>query len=67
VTIASSEPEHIGVDLPPTTKSISSSSVAAVEEDIDELSTGSGSPSPRRSNTFCETECDSAKIYPVER
>lgn len=41
-----SAPEHTGVDLPPTTTSILSST-AAVEEDIDELSTGSGSPPPR--------------------
>lgn len=41
-----SEPEHTGVDLPPITTSMSSST-AAVEEDIDELSTGSGSPPPR--------------------
>ncbi|KAG7527631.1 hypothetical protein FFLO_06740 [Filobasidium floriforme] len=43
---SSSEPEHTGVDLPPSTTSMSSST-AAVEEDIDELSTGSGSPPPR--------------------
>jgi hypothetical protein len=45
-TTSRSEPEHIGVDPPTTTTSILSST-AAVEEDIDELSTGSGSPPPR--------------------
>jgi hypothetical protein len=42
-----SKPERTGVDLPPSTTSMLSSSTAAVEEDIDELSTGSGSPPPR--------------------
>jgi hypothetical protein len=45
MTASRSEPEHTGVDLTPTNTSMSSP--AAVEEDIDELSTGSGSPPPR--------------------